>query len=156
MPSYASVAIGMSAREQAEPGDLEDATRRGRDDEVRDQHREHRHDEDDLGRERVPVEDRSGKRVTASSTVSLLGQLRGRHAVLHVGDGGLNVHGRLAAHGGIGDAEDDVREDAERRRSARRIGTQAVHSNAFTSWMCASANSAFGTPNATFWSIQSR
>ena len=39
---------------------------------------------------------------------------------------------------------------------SNRIGTHAVHSNDDTSWMCASANSGFGTPNATFCNIQSR
>ena len=37
-----------------------------------------------------------------------------------------------------------------------RIGTHAVHSKLVTSWMCAFANSALGSPNATFCNIHSR
>ena len=36
------------------------------------------------------------------------------------------------------------------------IGVHAIHSIVLTSWMCASANSAFGSPNATRWYIQRR
>ena len=117
-------------------------------DEVGDQHDHDRRDEDELGRERVPVEDRRAEAAAAASAAST-SAVSGHAIAVAMAFG----HAR---DGRVGDVEDDVREDAERDDEQRGSGSTPSTRSVETSWMCASANSAFGSPNATFCSIQSR
>ena len=83
------------------------------------------------------------------------GEVRGR-AVLDRGHRRVERRRGLAAHGRVGDVEDDVREDAERRRSAGGSEPTTSTRTRRRRGRARAANSALGTPNATFCSIQSR